>query len=279
VLAAPILVGVGYSVGAGLGLIGVGAAGSLDFARIGAVFTDPVVLEGTGWTLWIAASSTAVSAVLAALLATAFRGSSGLSRLGRLVAILPLPLPHVVAGLAGLLVLGQSGLFARIAFHVGLIEGPAGMPALVYDRAGLGLMTSLVWKETPFLTLVAGSVLATRGNVLEQTARGLGAGAWVAFRRVTWPVLWRGMLPACVAVFTFVAGNFEVAVLLAPSDPLALPLLTWERYTGVDLSQRPEAFILALLGLALAVAAVAAHEWISLRGTGRAEAGSGGSAR
>lgn len=260
VLAAPVLVGVGYSVAAGLGVTGVGATGALDFGRLGALLVEPAVIEGTLWTLWIATASTLVSTLLAAALATAFRDKSRLSRLGRLVAVAPLPLPHVVAGLAGLLVLGQSGLIARIAFHAGLIDGPAGMPALVYDRAGVGLIASLVWKEVPFLTLVAASVLATRGNALEQTARGLGAGAWVAFRKVTWPVLWRGMLPACVAVFTFVAGNFEVAALLAPSDPLALPLLTWERYTDADLLRRPEAYLLALLGFALALAAVAAHE-------------------
>ena len=272
ILAAPILVGVGYSLGAALGVIGVGASGSLELTRIGAVLTEPVVIEGTAWTLWIAASSTALSTLLAAGLATAFRGSSRVSRLGRLAAILPLPLPHIVAGLAGLLLLGQSGLLARIAFHIGLVGGPAEMPALVYDRAGIGLVASLVWKETPFLALVAGSVLATRGDALEQTARSLGASTWVAFRRVTWPILWRGMLPACVAVFTFVAGNFEVAALLAPSDPLALPLLTWERYTDADLSRRPDAFVLALLGLALAAAAVAAHEWIAARRSGGREA-------
>lgn len=264
-LAAPVLVGVAYSLAAGLGLTGVGASGSFEGDRLARVLTDGVVLEGTLWTLWIATASTVISTFLAAAVAVALRGSAPLSRLGRLVSILPLPLPHIVAALAGLLVLGQSGLLARAAFALGFIDGPAAMPALVYDRAGIGLITALVWKEVPFLALVGGSILATRGDALERTARDLGASAWTALRRVTWPVLWRGMLPACVAVFTFVAGNFEMAALLAPSDPLALPLLTWERYTAAELVRRPDAFLLALIGVVVATVAVAVHEWVSSR--------------
>jgi putative spermidine/putrescine transport system permease protein len=141
-----------------------------------------------------------------------------------------------------------------------VIDGPAAMPALVFDPAGIGLILTLVWKEIPFLALVAFSVLAAQGDGLEETARTLGAGRWATFRRVTLPVLWRGMLPAVVAVFAFVAGSYELALLLAPSDPLALPLQTMERYTGSSLGRRADAFVLALVAIAIAAAAVALHE-------------------
>jgi putative spermidine/putrescine transport system permease protein len=140
------------------------------------------------------------------------------------------------------------------------------MPALVLDPWGVGLILALTWKELPFLALVAASVLATRGSALEETARGLGAGPLSVLGRVTWPMLWRGMLPAAVVVFTFVAGSYEATVLLAPSDPMALPLLTWERYTDAALARRGDAYVLALLGMALAGFAVALHEWLASRG-------------
>ncbi len=103
-------------------------------------------------------------------------------------------------------------------------------------------------------------MLATRGVALEEAARTLGAGPWSIFRRVTWPVLWRGLLPAAVAVFAFALGSYEAAALLAPSDPLALPLQTMERYTDASLARRGDAFVLVLVALALSLAAVAAHE-------------------
>jgi ABC-type uncharacterized transport system YnjBCD permease subunit len=68
------------------------------------------------------------------------------------------------------------------------------------------------------------------------------------------------MLPAAVAVFTFVAGSYEAAVILAPSDPLPLPLLTWERFVDAGLDRRGDAYVLALLGLWIAALAVVAHE-------------------
>ncbi|MEX2471813.1 MAG: ABC transporter permease subunit [Gemmatimonadota bacterium] len=265
VLAAPVVVGTGYATAAALGLAGAGATGQASLDRAVAVLTDPVVWGGTLWILWVAAASTVLSAAIAIAIAVTFRGAGRLDALGRTLAVLPLPVPHLVAAVGGLLVLGQSGLIARVAFHLGFIDGPAAMPALVYDPAGIGLVLALTWKEVPFLTLVAVSVLATRGDALERTARGLGAGRRDVFWRVTWPVLWRGLMPAAVAVFTFVAGSYEAAVILAPSDPLALPVLTWERFVDAGLGQRADAYVLALLGFGIALAAVAVHEWVRAR--------------
>jgi putative spermidine/putrescine transport system permease protein len=264
-LAAPVLVGAVYAAAGALGLVGPGASGQISLERTVRVLTERAVIEGTLWILWVAAASTMLAAAASVGIAVAFRGTGRLDRFGQTLAVLPLPVPHLVAAVGGLLILGQSGLVARVAYHAGLIDGPAGMPALVYDPLGIGLIVALVWKEIPFLTLVAVSVLATRGQALEATARGLGARDRDVFVRVTWPVLWRGMLPAIVAVFTFVAGSYEAAVILAPSDPLPLPVLTWERFVDAGLANRADAFVLALLGLAIAALAVAVHEWVRAR--------------
>lgn len=263
-VALPVLVGVGYSVLASLGLLGPGAAG-FETTRLFAVLRQPVVWAGLAWSLRVAAVSTAVAVAGAVLVAGLFRGSERSDRVARLLAVLPLPIPHLAAAVAGLLMLGQSGLLARLLASLGLLSSPSQMPALVYDRAGLGLILTLAWKEFPFLALVAFSVVATRGERLEEVARTLGAKPAAVFRRVTWPLLWRGLLPGVVAVFVFVASTYEATAVLAPSDPLALPLLTLERYTDADLSRRGDAFVLVLLGMAVSLLAVAAHEWARSR--------------
>jgi len=260
ILTAPVVVGVGYAVAGALGLVGPGASGRPSLDRTFLVLSESAVIEGTLWILWVAAASTLLAGVASMGIAVALRGTGRLDGLGRALAVLPLPVPHLVAAVAGLLVLGQSGFFARLAFQAGLIDGPSGMPALVYDPLGIGLIVALVWKEIPFLSLVAFSVLGTRGDALERTARGLGASGRDVLFRVTLPILWRGMLPAAVAVFTFVAGSYEAAVILAPSDPLPLPLLTWERFVDAGLDRRGDAYVLALLGLWIAALAVVAHE-------------------
>lgn len=262
VLAAPVLAGVVYSALAAVGVVGVTGSGRASLEVAARVLVQPEVWEGLAWSVWVAAAATALATVGAIAVAVLFRGSGRVDRWARALAIVPLPVPHVVAGVVGVLILGQSGLLARLAYAAGLVSVPAEMPALVYDPAGVGLIASLAWKELPFLALIAFSVLAGRGGGLEETARSLGASPSEVFRRVTLPVLWRGMLPAVVAVFTFAVGSYELAALLAPSDPLALPLLVMERYQGSALAERADAFVLSLLALALAAVAVAVHEWV-----------------
>lgn len=258
-VAAPVALGVAYAAAGALGVAGVGAAG-LTGARAARVLGDAEVWRSLRWTVWVAGASTALAALLAAAIAAGFRGTSAGDRVARALAAAPLPVPPVVAATVGVLVLGQSGLLARIAAAAGLIDAPQQMPALVYDRWGVGLVLTLAWKELPFLAIVAASVLATRGALLEEAARTLGAGPGATFARVTWPVLWRGLAPAAVAVFTFVFGSYEAAALLAPSDPLAFPLLTVERYTDLDLARRGDAYVLTLLGLLVGALLVAVHE-------------------
>lgn len=262
VVAAPVLAGVAYSALAAVGLIGHGGAVAFSLDRTSTVFADRKVWQGVGWSLWVAAAATAISTALAMAIASGFRGAGRVDRAARALTLAPLPIPHVVAAVLALLILGQSGVLGRAALAAGLVDGPADVPPLVYDPAGIGVITALVWKETPFLALIAFSVLARRAAVLEEAARTLGARPGQVYLRVTMPILWRGMLPAVAAVFVFAFGSYEVVALLAPSDPLALPLLTMERYTDSSLARRADAFVLVLIGLGVAALAVAAHEWL-----------------
>ncbi|MFN2398160.1 MAG: ABC transporter permease subunit [Gemmatimonadaceae bacterium] len=258
-VAAPVAVGILYAAAASIGLVGAGASGASP-ERLLRVLADRVTWAGLGFTLRVAAMSTALATVGAVGVAIIFRSNAPLDRAARALAALPLPVPHLVAGMLGVWVLGQSGLLARLAVGAGLIDGPSQMPALIYDELGLGLALTMAWKEMAFLSIVATALLATQAATVEETSRTLGAGPWDTFRRVTWPLLWRGLLPAVTAVFVFVAGSYEAAALLAPSDPPALPLLVLERAADPDLARRGDAYVVSLLLLAIGVIAVLAHE-------------------
>ncbi len=56
-----------------------------------------------------------------------------------------------------------------------------------------------------------------------------------------------------------------LAALLAPSDPLALPLLIEERYTDPALGRRADAYVLVLVAIALSALLVTLHEWLRAR--------------
>ena len=260
-LAAPVLAGIAYAAAASVGVVGAGA-GDVTMARLTRVLSDHETWAGLVWSVSVASVATMLATAAAITIALSFRGSRIGDRVGRTLAAASLPLPHLVAAALAIWILGQSGMLARVAFAFGWISSPSNMPAFIYDRWGVGLVATMAWKETAFLSIVAIALLSTRTAVAEETARTLGASEWQTFRRVTLPVLWRGLLPAVAAVFIFIIGNYEAAALLAPTSPLALPLLVAERAGDADLGTRGDAYVVTLLLLAIGIVAVVAHEWM-----------------
>ncbi|MBA2671705.1 MAG: hypothetical protein H0U67_15150, partial [Gemmatimonadetes bacterium] len=103
-VAGPVLIGLAYAVLGAADLTGVGASGRASFARILSVLSQQSVWRGTAWTLWVALSSTVIATVGAIVLAVSFRSTASLDRVARTLAIVPLPIPHVVAGVMGVLI-------------------------------------------------------------------------------------------------------------------------------------------------------------------------------
>jgi putative spermidine/putrescine transport system permease protein len=269
-VASPVFVGMAHALLASVGLAGPGrgaAAGAVDLSRWAFVLSARSTWWSLGWSLYVAVTATALATLVAIAVASAFATDTRADRLARALATLPLPVPHLVAAASALLVLGQSGLLARAGHALGLLQTPAGMPPLVYDVPGIGLILTLAWKESPFLALVAIAVRRTIGAEYDDAATGLGARGWTRWRLVTWPLLWRGLLPSVIAVFVFALGSYETAVLLAPVQPVPLPVLTMERFADPALARRGDAYVLALLALGIAALAVVAHEWTRARWT------------
>jgi len=264
-VASPVLVGAAYSTLAALGLVGVGARG-FSLSSVRRVLEASETWRGVAWTSATAAAATAVAVALAFLVAVRLRDS----RVGRAAAMLPMAVPHAAAALAALLLLGQAGLLSRVSYALGLTVAPGDFPALVYDRAGVALILTFVWKELPYLTLTSMAVLLTDSRELEEVARTLGATPRQTFRRITLPRLWRGTAPAVIAAFAFLVGQYEMPALLAPSDPTPLSILTFERATDPNLARRAESHVLGLLALLLAALLVFAHSGWQARAERRA---------
>jgi putative spermidine/putrescine transport system permease protein len=203
--------------------------------------------------LWIAGVSTALALVLgflcALLLREAFPGRGAV----RFLLLLNLTVPHVVAAVGILYLVGQAGALARIAHAAGLIAAPADFPALVFDPAAAGIIIAYVWKEVPFVALVLLARMQVVGRGPEEVARSLGATRLQALRHALIPHL----RPAGAIIFAFAFGAWEVPALLGASRPEALPMLAWRSYTAVDLAARPQAMAMALVIAAVALGLVA----------------------
>jgi putative spermidine/putrescine transport system permease protein len=216
-------------------------------------------------TTQIAALSTAIATALAVAIALALRATVRGRRALSFIFQLNLPIPHLVGAIAIADLLGQSGLLARVAAALGLIDDPGQFPVLVFDRWGLGIVAEYVWKETAFIGVTAMAVLHAIGPEYEELARSLGANRWQRFRYVLLPLMLPGVLAASVIAFAYSFGAFEVPLLLGVSFPQLLPVLAYRRYTDVDLASRPEAMALCVIIAVLATAMVFAYSALSRR--------------
>jgi putative spermidine/putrescine transport system permease protein len=254
---ASLLYGVAQSLGA-LPIAGE-ARLSLDAYRSLLAGSTPAAREfwpALGFSLWVSGASTALSALGALLVALAL-GARGRGGGGTLLALnLNLAFPHLVWAVALSLLLAQSGLLARLAAALGLIDAPAQFPVLVRDRYGLGIILHYVSKELPFLVLVLLPVLRTQGSVYDLVAENLGASPWQRARYVTLPLLLPALAAGSSLVFAFVFGAYEVPALLGVRYPRALPVLALEFFSNPDLRLRAEGMAVSLIISAVVVGVV-----------------------
>ncbi|CAN5257231.1 ABC transporter permease subunit [soil metagenome] len=226
----------------------------LSFAAYARVLGDADFLYSLLLTGYIAGTSTIIATLLAIALALRLRKGAR-----RLLSILQLPLvvPHLLAAVGIGLLLAQSGLLARLAAAFGLIAEPREFPPLVHDPYAVGIILTYIWKEVPFITLIALALLERTAQDREQAARTLGATRWQSVRHVTLPAIMPGILAAAFLVFAFAFGAFEVPLLLGETWPQTLPVLAWNEYRSIDLSDRPAAMAITVL-IALVTGLVAA---------------------
>lgn len=218
-------------------------------------WADPATRASIGLTFRIALLATGLAVVLGVGAALLIRRSGRYRRLASAVFQSTLPVPHIVGALSMLLLLAPTGFAARVGDAVGLTDGAGAFPILTGDRFGWAIVAEYVWKETPFIGVVALSALSSGVAELEDAARTLGAGAWSRFRHVTLPVLLPGVLATSVISFAFSFGSFEVPSLLGRAFPTTLSVVAYERYRDTDLTSRPQAMAISV-GIAVTVGAL-----------------------
>jgi len=251
----------------GVGVPG-GAAGPtaryyIDLAR------DSEFYFSLALTVWVATMATTVSVVggvaLALLLDAVARGRRVVYGLLQV----PLAVPHLAMAVVTVTLFSQSGLVARIAYALGLIDEPARFPALIYDRWGAGTLLAYAAKEIPFIAVVATALLARIGADYDLVARTLGASRWQRIRHVTLPLIAPGVGAAALMVFAYVFAAFETPFVLGRPYPAMLSVVAQRQFMSLDLADRPGAMALAFVMTLLAALFVRAYQALSHATLGR----------
>jgi molybdate/tungstate transport system permease protein len=158
-----------------------------------------------------------------------------------LAAILDLPLliPHPVAGIALLLLLGRESAVGGVALEVGLRI--VGTP--------IGIIAAMLFVSAPLFVSGAREAFAKVDPRYEGVARTLGDIPWRAFHRVTLPLAGRGLLAAAVVMWARAVSEFGAIVILT-YNPKVVSVLSYDRFTSFGLSEAlPVAAALAILAL------------------------------
>lgn len=228
------------------------------------LFNDSDFIGSLSLTFYIAATATLVAGLLGVGLALGLATLSRHSRLLTFILQTPLTVPHLVVAVAMIFLLTPAGMFARLAFQMGLIDAPQAFPLLVNDRWGIGMIATYVWKEVPFITLMIWSVLQNAGADLLEVGKTLKAGPWQRFRHITLPTIFPSLSAAALIVFAYTFGAFEVPFLMGRTYPMLLPVWAYKSYSDVDLMARPEGIATGLvIAAVVSLAIVLAHTILS----------------
>jgi ABC-type sulfate transport system, permease component len=152
---------------------------------------------------------------------------------------LPLVIPHPVAGIALLLVLGRGSPVGSALYAAGLRV--ASSPT--------GIVCAMLFVSAPLYVSAARETFERVDARYESVARTLGDDPWRAFRRVTLPLSARGLTAAGVVMWARAVSEFGAIVILT-YNPKVASVLSYDRFTSFGLSEAlPVAAVLVLFSL------------------------------
>jgi putative spermidine/putrescine transport system permease protein len=228
----------------------------LSFKHFANVISDPDFFRSLFLTFYIALTSTMIAAAISIVMALVLTSLSERHRIIHFIFQIPLTVPHLVIAVAVVFMMSPTGLFSRLALKLGLIEASSAFPLLINDRWGIGIMLAYVWKEIPFITLMILAVLRNTGVELLEVGKTLKAGRWQRFRYIILPTIYPSLGAACLIVFAYTFGAFEVPFLLGRTYPMMLPVWAYKNYSDVDLLARPEGIATGLIIAAVVIVSI-----------------------
>jgi molybdate/tungstate transport system permease protein len=149
---------------------------------------------------------------------------------------LPLVVPHTVAGIALLFLLGRTGWVGGPATHLGVS----------FYGSQWGIIAAMLFVSCPFAVNSARVAFETIDPRLERAARSLGATPWHAFRRVTLPLGLRGVLTGAVLVYARSISEFGAVVIIA-YYPATAPVEIYNLFLQSGLTQSASAAVVLLI--------------------------------
>ena len=174
-----------------------------------AFFTDQYQYKTVGITFRLAVPNTLVVVGASLLFAYNMRRGIWLERTITTILVLPISLGVILLSQGILGFYGGKGWFNQLLMGLGLLEEP-----LELTHNFTGVMMSLFMQQFPFCFLMLLGYISGIDPSVENSARTLGAGPWVVFRRIMLPLIAPGLAIAFALVFVMSFATFPSAILL-----------------------------------------------------------------
>ncbi len=198
-------------------------------------------MEDVQSSLWLSLECAAITAVAGAVFGTplAFLLSRRSGRLKRVVEALidlPLAVPHTVAGIALLFVLGRQGL-------IGAAAQPFGIQ---FWGSELGIIAAMMFVSVPFMVDSARLGFESVDPRLEKVARTLGATPIEVLWRVNLPLARRGIWTGVVLAYARSISEIGSVMVLA-YYPMTAPVKIYDLYLQSGLRESSAVAVLLLV--------------------------------
>jgi len=195
--------------------------------------------------LIIAVSATVVATTLATLAALAI--ARGGSFRGKAVTTSIISLPIIVPEIAT--AVATLSFFGVIGFQLGL----------------LSIIIAHIVFCIPFAYLPIRARLEGMNDSLEQAASDLYASPWQAFRYVTLPLLWPGIVAGAMLSFIISIDDFIITLMVSGAGSTTLPLYI---YGMIRQGITPEVNVISTIMMAISVVFITLY-WLLTRNDGR----------
>ncbi len=149
---------------------------------------------------------------------------------------LPMAIPHTVAGIALLSVLGSRGFIGNIT--QGIVR---------FEYSFLGIVAAMTFVSAPFLINSAKEGFESIDSHLENVARNLGASEWQTFQKVALPLAFPEIFSGAFMSWARAISEFSAIIMLVGFYPMIAPGLIWSRFYGENLMSAMAVAVVLLL--------------------------------
>lgn len=221
------------------------------------VMAEPGIWRAISLSFTTGLLATSLSLLIVVLFLARFAGTPSFSRFQAFLSPL-LSVPHAAAAFGIAFIIAPSGWIMRLLspWATGSSQPPDVL--ILNDPLGLSLVAGLVVKEIPFLLLMSVAALGQIDTLRSRhIAASLGYGMATGWFKTVLPLVYRQIRLPVLAVLSFSMTVVDVALILGPSTPPTLSVLTTRMMASPDISERLIGSASALVQLGVVLVALA----------------------